>query len=185
VVHPHTQNVKEPTVNPALAHIFHRRSVRCFTSDAVPDALVRDLLDAAMAAPSARATDPWRFVVLRDQAVRRAIAAKLPNGSMLAQAPLGIAICGELSAACDQQLSYLIQDCSAAMANLLLAADALGLGACWLGVHPREDRVAHLRTTLGLPDGILPIAAVAVGWPAESPAPRTRFDSAKVHGDRW
>ena len=172
-------------MTPALAHIFHRRSVRSFKPDAVPDAMVHDLLEAAMAAPSARATDPWRFVVLRDQAVRRAIASKLPNGSMLTQAPLGLAICGELSAACDRQLSYMIQDCSAAMENLLLAADALGLGACWLGVHPREDRVAHLRTTLGLPEGVLPIAAVAVGWPADSPVPRTRFDNAKVHWDRW
>lgn len=172
-------------MNPALSHIFHRRSVRSFKPDAVPDSVVRDLLEAAMAAPSARATDPWRFVVLRNQSVRQAIAAKLPNGSMLSQAPLGFAICGELNAACDRQLSYMIQDCSAAMQNLLLAADTLGLGACWLGVHPREDRMAHLRATLGLPDGVLPMAAVAVGWPADAPAPRTRFDSAKVHLDRW
>lgn len=172
-------------MNPVLAPIFHRRSVRRFTSTAVPDELVRDLLEAAMAAPSARASDPWRFIVLRDAVVRQAIAAKLSNGSMLAQAPLGFVVCGELAAACDGQLSYLIQDCSAAVENLLLAADAVGLGACWLGVHPREDRIAHIRTLLALPEGILPIAALAVGWPSELPPARTRFDQAKVHVDRW
>lgn len=173
-------------MNPALAQLFRRRSVRSFRPDPVAEPAVRDLLEAAMAAPSARATDPWRFVVLRDPAVRAAIAAKLPNGGMLAQAPLGFAVCGELAAACDRQLSYLIQDCSAAVENLLLAASTLGLGACWLGVHPREDRVAHLRSVLALPEGILPIAAIAVGHPAEPPPPaRTRFDPAKVRSDRW
>lgn len=172
-------------MNPALAHIFRRRSVRSFTSAAVAEGVERDLLEAAMAAPSARATDPWRFVVLRDAGIRQAIAARLPNGGMLAQAPVGFVVCGELSAACDCQLSYLIQDCSAAVENLLLAAAALGLGACWLGVHPREERMAHIRTLLGLPEGILPVAVLAVGWPAERPAARTRFDAAKVHTDRW
>lgn len=172
-------------MNPALAHIFHRRSVRSFRPDAVDDGLVHDLLAAAMAAPSARACDPWRFVVLRQAAVRQAVAAGLPHGGMLAQAPLGFAVCGEPDAACDRQLSYLIQDCSAAIENLLLAADTLGLGCCWIGVHPREDRMAHLRATLALPAQVLPIAAIAVGWPAEPPQPRTRFDPAKVHVDRW
>jgi nitroreductase len=104
---------------------------------------------------------------------------------MLARAPLGIAVCGDLNAACDKQVSYLIQDCSAAIENLLLAADALGLGACWLGVHPRDDRIAHLRTTLALPEEILPLSVIAIGWPAETPGPRSRFDQAKVRTDSW
>ena len=172
-------------MNPALAHIFHRRSIRRFKPDPIPEPLIHDLLEAAMAAPSARACDPWRFVVLRDKIIREAIASGLPYGKMLAHAPVGFAVCGDLKAAHDQQLSYLIQDCSAAIENLLLAADILGLGTCWLGVHPREERIAHVRTTLALPEGILPISVIAVGWPAESPEPRTRFDSAKVHFDRW
>ena len=62
---------------------------------------------------------------------------------------LGIVVCGNLAGAHDRQLSYLLQDCSAAIENMLLAAQALGLGACWLGVHPREDRVAHVRSLVG------------------------------------
>jgi nitroreductase len=172
-------------MNPALSPLFKRRSIRAYQPKEVSDETVHDLLEAAMAAPSARACDPWRFVVVRDQAVRDRIAQGLPNGKMLTSSPLGIVVCGELAKACDGQLSYLLQDGGAAVENLLLAASILGLGACWLGVHPREDRIAHLRNLLGLPEGVLPMAVIAVGWPAETKPARTRFDAAKVHQGRW
>jgi nitroreductase len=69
--------------------------------------------------------------------------------------------------------------------NLLLAASSLGLGACWLGVHPRDDRVRHIRSLLNVPDGVIPISAIAIGWPAESPAPRTRYRAEAVHLETW
>ena len=68
-----------------------------------------------------------------------------------------------VEAAHDKQLSFCLQDCGAAIENLLLAAPALGLGACWLGVHPREERMRHVREALRIPEQILPIAVVAVG----------------------
>jgi nitroreductase len=70
---------------------------------------------------------------------------------MLASAPLGFVVCGDLSRANGQAESYLLQDCSACTENLLLALSMLGLGGVWLGVHPREDRIAHLRALFGLP----------------------------------
>ena len=121
-----------------LSFIFGRRSIREYQDAPVSDELVTDLLRAAMAAPSACAKDPWRFVVVRKRATLNLIADALPNGKMLAHAPVGIAVCGDLGAAHAGELSYLLQDCSAAIENLLLAAHALGLGACWLGVHPRR-----------------------------------------------
>ncbi|MGQ9589659.1 MAG: nitroreductase family protein [Planctomycetota bacterium] len=172
-------------MNQKLRWIFARRSIRAYEDRPVPDDLVRDLLEAAMAAPSAVAKDPWRFVVVRNRDTLRAIAAGLPNGKMLADAAVGIAVCGDLSAAHDRQLSYLLQDTSAAIENLLLAASALGLGACWLGVHPREDRIALVRKSLGLPADAVPVSVVAVGWPAEKKEPRTRYDESKVHRERW
>lgn len=172
-------------MNERLRWIFARRSIRVYEDRPVPDDLVRDLLEAAMAAPSAVAKDPWRFVVVRTRETLRAIAAGLPNGKMLAHAAVGIAVCGDLTAAHDRQLSYLLQDSSAAIENLLLAASALGLGACWLGVHPREDRMALVRKALGLPADVVPVSVVAVGWPAEEKEPRTRYDESKVHRERW
>lgn len=175
----------DPSLAPLLAPLLGRRSIRVYEDRAVPEPLIRALLEAAMAAPSAVARDPWRFIVLRSQELRAAVAAGLPNGKMLASAGVGFVICGELAAAHDQQLSYLLQDCSAAIENLLLAAHALGLGAVWLGVHPRVDRIVHVRQLLGIPESILPISCVAVGFPAESKPARTRYRESSVHQDRW
>ena len=165
--------------------IFGRRSTREFAPGDVDDGTVTQLLMAAMAAPSAMARDPWRFVIIRNAQTRNAIADALPYGQMLRQAPLGIAVCGDLDAAHDHQLSYLLQDCSAAIENLLLAAHLLGLGACWLGVHPRESRVRLLTEILQLPPSVLPVACIAVGRPGEQKEPRTRFTPSYVHQEKW
>ncbi|MBM4090070.1 MAG: nitroreductase family protein [Planctomycetes bacterium] len=172
-------------MNPELTYLFSRRSVRLYASRDVDERLVRDMLEAAMAAPSAVAKDPWDFVVVRDRARLAEIAQGLPNGQMLREAALGIVVCGGLDRAHDHQLSYLLQDCSAAIENLLLAANTLGLGACWLGVHPRADRVAHLRALLAIPDSVIPVSVISVGWPAEHPESRTRYRAAAVHRETW
>ncbi len=172
-------------MNPLLNSLFSRRSVRLYQDRDVDDAIVQDLLEAAMSAPSAVAKDPWHFIVVRNRTTRQRIVEGLPNGKMLADAALGIVVCGDIQRAHDGQLSYLLQDCSAAVENMLLAASMMGLGACWLGVHPRPARVAHLRTLLGLPEHIVPVAIVSVGWPDESPPPRTRFRASAVHQETW
>lgn len=168
-----------------LKLLFARRSVRAFEDRDVPQDMVSDLLAAGMSAPSACAKDPWRIVIVRKPSVRAGLAAALPNGRFLEQAPVGLIVCGELSAAHDGQLSYLLQDCSACIENMLLAAAAVGLGACWLGVHPREERIHALRAMLKLPEGILPVAAIALGWPTRVPEPRNRYDETKVHHESW
>lgn len=168
-----------------LNFIFGRRSIRAYAPGEVPEADVQLMLEAAMAAPSAVAKDPWRFVVVRDRRRLEELASELPNGQMLPRAALGIVVCGDLEQAHDRQLSYLLQDCAAAIENLLLAAHALGYGACWLGVHPRENRIRHVSRVLGLPAGVLPVAIVAVGRPGEQKEARTRFNPAFVHAERW
>ncbi len=168
-----------------LNFIFGRRSIRIYAPGDVPDADVQLMLEAAMAAPSAVAKDPWRFVVVRSQQARDELVKELPNGAMLADAPLGIVVCGDLEQAHDKQLSYLLQDCSAAIENLLLAAHALGYGACWLGVHPRENRIRHISKVLGLPANVIPVAIVAIGLPGERKSARTRFEPEFVRQERW
>jgi nitroreductase len=172
-------------LNEKLSILWGRRSIRAYANQPVPDELVADLLSAAMAAPSAGAKDPWRFVVVKDRAMLRRMAEALPHGRMLAGAGVGIVVCGDLAAAHDGQLSYVLQDCSAAIENLLIAAHALGLGACWLGVHPREARVEAMRTLLGIPAAVVPVSAVALGYPAEQKEPRTRYDARHVHTEHW
>ena len=168
-----------------LDAILGRRSIRVYAPGPIGEDTVRRLLEAAMAAPSAVARDPWRFVVVRDRPTLQRMAEALPNGQMIGDAELGIAVCGDLEAAHDRQLSYLLQDCSAAIENLLLAAHALGLGACWLGVHPREDRIRKLSELLRLPPHVLPVSCIALGHPGEQKEARTRYREEFVHRDRW
>jgi len=168
-----------------LGFIFGRRSIRVFQPGEVSDATVTTLLEAAMAAPSAVAKDPGRFVVIRERARLVQLAEVLPHGKMLASAAVGIVVCGDLDAAHDRQLSYLLQDCSAAIENLLLSVHALGLGAVWLGIHPREDRIRDVTRLLELPSHILPVAGIAMGYPGEVKEPRTRFNPAYVHREKW
>jgi nitroreductase len=172
-------------LNEKLSPLWGRRSIRAYADRPVPAETLTDLLCAAMAAPSAAAKDPWRFVVVQDRAMLLSMAEALPHGRMLAEAGAGIVVCGDLAAAHDGQLSYLLQDCAAAIENLLIAAHLLGLGACWLGVHPREPRIAALRTLLDIPAGIVPVSAIAVGFPAERKEPRSRFDARYVHFECW
>jgi len=142
--------------------------------------IVKDLLEAAMAAPSACAKDPWRFVVVRDREQLARIADGLPNGKLLEKAAVGIVVAGDKASAHGGELSYMLQDCSAAIENILLAATAFGLGSCWLGVHPREDRIAHVGSLLKMPDSWVPVSVIAIGWPAESQPPRTRYQEGSV-----
>ena len=169
-------NLMTTNIDERLGFIFGRRSIRAYTPQAVSDENVQKLLEAAMAAPSAAATDPWRFVVVKNREMLSRIAEALPYGKMVGSAALGIVVCGDLEAAHDKQLCYLLQDCSAATKNLLLCASILGLGACWLGVHPREQRVKSLQEILGLERSVIPVACIAIGYPAETKEPRTRFN---------
>ena len=168
-------------MNAELNFLWRRRSVRAFAGVPVSESQIQSLLEAAMAAPSACCRDPWEFLVIREKGLLKAVADCLPNGRFLADAPLGILVCGDIRRAHAESLSYLLQDCAAATENLLLAAPALGLGACWLGIHPREERIAALRSIFRIPEFLIPVAGIAVGVPEGKSAPRTRFDPANVH----
>jgi nitroreductase len=161
--------------------IFARRSIRKYTDEPVGEADIQRLLEAAMAAPSASNRKPWQFVVVTERRTLDALAEAHPHGKMLFDAPLCIAVCGDLT----EVERYWVQDCSAATENLLLAATALGLGAVWLGVYPKEPRIAFTRPILGLPETIMPLNLIAIGHPAEEKEPRTQYDESRVHRERW
>lgn len=168
-----------------LALILGRRSIREYAPGDVSEEQLQTLLEAAMSAPSAVAKDPWRFVVIRDRRRLADIASVLPSGWMLASASVGIVVCGDLEVAHARQLSYLLQDCAASIQNLLLAAHIVGLGACWLGIHPRERRIEYVRRALGLPDSVIPVGGIAIGYPGEQKEARTRYNPAYVHREQW
>ena len=174
-----------PTTNEALAFIFGRRSIRVYTPGAISDAEINTLLEAAMAAPSAMAKDPWRFVVVRAPQTLKSLSTALPGGQLLAGAALGIVVAGDLDAALERNPGYLVQDCSAAIENLLLAAHILGLGACWIGVYPSEPSSRRVKELVSLPPSFVPVAVVALGHPGESLPARTRYQRDYVQVEQW
>jgi nitroreductase len=161
--------------------IFDRRSIRKYTAEPVSEADIKTLLEAAMAAPSAANRKPWHFIVVTERQTLDRLAEAHPHGKMLFEATLCIAVCGDLTTS----ERFWVQDCSAATENLLLAATALSLGAVWLGVYPREDRIAAVRQVLGIPETIVPLNLISIGHPAEEKEPRTQYDEARVHRERW
>jgi nitroreductase len=167
----------------ALTAIRTRRSIRTFSDQPVAEALIEQLLAAAMQAPSARNQQPWHFIVIDDRTTLAAIPEFMPNASMAARAPLGILVCGDV--ALEKSPGYWVVDCAAATQNMLLAAHALGLGAVWTGVYPRQPRIEGLRQLLGLPENVMAHSLVIVGHPAEQPPPQDRYRSDRVRRNRW
>ena len=116
-------------MNHDLIHLIKTRSsVRAFLDKPVSDEIVEQLLKAAMAAPSAKNSQPWGFVVIRDRALLEKLGNSLPNAKMTATAPVAIVICGVLDKALPGEAhDYWIQDAAAATENFLLAVHALGI----------------------------------------------------------
>ena len=173
-------------MNSKLADIFKRRSIRKYKDEKIPLELVNDILKAGMAAPSAVNKKPYEIIVIDKNSLLKQVSEYLPNGGFLRNAPLGIIVCGDIKKAHGESLSYMLQDCTAVIENILLAVTTLDLGACWLGVHPMEDRINGIKEIFNLPENIIPVSAIAVGYPDGSiPEPRTQFDSEKVHINKW
>jgi nitroreductase len=167
----------------AMDAILSRRSIRKYTEQPVSDDAIDELLKAAMSAPSAGNQQPWQFVVIRERGMLDEIPKYHPYSAMLKEASVAILVCGDLKS--EKHKGYWVQDCSAATQNLLVAAQAKGLGAVWLGVYPREDRVAGIRKVLGLPEHIVPLSLIPVGHKGEEKPPANRYDPSRVHHDRW
>lgn len=165
--------------------IKNRRSIRKYTNQEVSEETLHELLEAGMCAPSAGNERPWHFVVVEERSQLEEIMKVHQYSRMLNEAPLAIVVCADLTTDKYPGNNYWIQDCSAATENILLAAQEKGLGTCWLGVYPVQVRVEGLKKILNLPENVVPVSAIAVGYPAESKAPVERYDETRVHRDRW
>ena len=163
--------------------LLTRRSIRKYTEEPVSDEVIKTLLEAAMAAPSAGNQQPWHFIVIRDRAILDDIPKLHPYAQMVKEAPVAIVVCGDQRSV--KYKDYWPQDCAAAAQNLLLAAHANNLGAVWCGVYPNEERVGPLRELLGIPPGVSPFSLIGMGHPDEEKPPAERFDASRMHADRW
>ena len=149
--------------------IRQRRSIRRFKPGAaVTDGQIKLLLEAAMLAPSACNTRPWEFIVIKERAMLDKIRKTHPYTGMLETASLAIVIVAlpETQESINNGLpsNFYPQDCGAATQNILLQVVELGLGACWCGVYPKEERIAEIRKIFGMTS--LPFLTVirATAW---------------------
>jgi len=165
------------------AAIRTRRSIRRFQPRPVANDLRETLLRAAMAAPTAGNAQTWDFLLIDDPAQLAAASTVHGGATFLKDAPLGILVCGDPRR--EKMPGFWVQDCSAAAEHILLAAHALELGGCWIGLHPLADMVAKIRTQFGIPEAVVPLALIAVGHPAEALPPEDRYDTTKLHLNHW
>lgn len=162
-----------------LTALHTRRSIRKYTDEPVSREDIRVLLDAAMIAPSAGNSRPWQFVVIDDPQLLKKVPEINPYAAMAPKAPCAILVCGDT--AVEKYKGFWVQDCSAAVQNLLLAATGIGLGTVWTGIHPLEDRVKGFRQLLKLPDHIVPLALVVLGHHEGDGDSKSRYEAEKVH----
>ncbi len=170
--------------NELLKGIFDRRSVRKYSDKPVEMASLELLTKAAMAAPSGKNLQPWRFVIVTERQTLNAMAEVLPFAKMLNHAPSAIVVCGDISVY-DSEIKYWEVDCSAATQNLLLAAHALGLGAVWTATYPYPERMEPIAQMLELPENIKSLAVIPIGYPAKDGAGKDKTKMENVHYQKW
>ncbi|MGE0090789.1 MAG: nitroreductase family protein [Bacteroidales bacterium] len=163
--------------------IITRRSIRKYTDKKISSDKVSEILNAAMHTPSARNQQPWHFLVITDKKILNQLAEIHPYAKMLTQAQLAILVCGDETL--ELSSGYWVVDCSAATQNILLAAHGLGIGAVWLGLHPREERKSAIRELFKLPTHIQPLSLISLGYPDEKRSVSDRFKPERIHYNAW
>lgn len=166
-----------------MSAILTRRSVRKFTGVPIKEEELKTILEAGFHGPSAHNLRPINFVIINEKLQLEAIAKFHPYAKMLPQAGCGIVVCGDTKR---QKLEgFLVEDCSAAIENMLLAAHSLNLGAVWCGLYPVQELTDEFIKLLTLPEDIMPIGLVVVGNKTEDVAPVNRYDETKIHYNNW
>jgi nitroreductase len=171
--------------NETLRVIKNRKSVRNYLDKPVSEEDLKILIKSGMAAPSAVDMRPWDFVVVTKESTLKALADVMPFGKMLPGAGAAVVVCGVPEKSVPDALEFWVQDCSAASENILLAAESLGLGAVWLGVYPIKERVEGVRKILNIPENVVPLNILSIGYPKGLEKPKDKFEMEKIHRERW
>jgi nitroreductase len=170
----------------ALNAILSRHSARRYAKKKVPLPLLKKIILAGMAAPSAGNEQPWHFIIMSDAKALSKMKEFNSYSKTGQEAPCGILICADLKLQNYSGLEGLwIEDCAAAAENMFIEATALGLGAAWTAVHPMKERVEGYRKLLHFPKNIVPIVFMPIGYMAEKPAKENRFKKERIHYGKW
>ncbi|MBR1851426.1 MAG: nitroreductase family protein [Bacteroidales bacterium] len=189
-------NTATSAADVVMQNILNRKSVRSYTGDTIPAAVMENLLRAAQAAPSAVDRRPWSLVVLTDKSQYATVFEGNFNMQKYMESGAVVVLCADTTftaptrdnpdgPAVVQINSMWRDDLGAATENLLLAAEAYGLGACWTACYPYHDRMDPVKNALGLPPTVVPYAVVSIGYPSAENQPKDKWDPARVHYERW
>ncbi len=167
----------------ALTVIHSRKSVRKYLDKPVSKEQIEILLRAGMAAPTAGDKRPWSFVVISDPALLDTLSFSSRGTRMLSEAAVAIAVCGDKNAGFRSEVW--VQDCSAASENILLAAEAIGLGAVWTGIYLNEEPTKYVKRVLGLPESVYALNIISIGYPTGVDKPKNKWDPSRFHWIKW
>lgn len=169
----------------AVTAILTRRSIRDYTPRPVPEETIKLLLTAGMAAPSAFDERSTEFVVVNDPKILKEFPKVNPKSLQLKKMTVGIVVCGNQAKEKFKGQGYWQLDGAVASENILIAANALGLGAVWTAIYPYPDRIPMVQKLLNLPPEVIPLNIIPIGHPAERKMTGNRFDPARAHDNRW
>jgi nitroreductase len=173
-------------INSTIQSILNRKSVRSYNEKPVSDEILLTLSKAALSAPSAVDKRPTELIVIKDKAILKKCSEVLPYARMTEKAAAAIVVCGNLTQQHGgEQEDFWLCDCSAAIQNILIGAESLGLGAVWTAVYPEKSRIESLRSILDFPWNIIPLALIPVGYPTGKEKPKDKFDTEKIHINQW
>lgn len=180
-----TQEETMSTREAVLSTIQNRKSVRHFTDKKISKEDMTAVLKAGMAAPTGFDARPWKFIVIRDTAMMNKMRKGLVYARGLDQSTAAIVVCGDMTKVHKSDPEFWITDTSAATENILLALESMGLGGVWSTVYPSEKRMAFVSNLLGLPESILPLNVIPVGYPAGIEKAKDKFDPTNIHYEKW
>lgn len=168
-----------------LANIFSRKSVRKYTDQLVSQDDLITIMKAGMAAPTAMDKRPWQFVAITDRGIMMDLRKELKWATGLDGSPAAIVVCGDLSKMDGAPEDFWITDTCAATQNILLAIESMGLGGVWCSLYPGADRMEHARQVLNLPDHLMPMSIIPLGYPTGVEQPKEKFDASNIHWNQW
>ncbi|WP_455094573.1 nitroreductase family protein [Prevotella koreensis] len=164
-----------------LNNILNRTSVRSYQDKPVEKEKIEKLLRSGMAAPTAMNKQPWHFIVVTDKNQLQKLSEANPYAEMAAKAPLAIVVCGDMDKALEGEArEFWVQDCSAATENILLAATGMELGAVWTGTYPSKERCAAVAKVLGLPESLIPLNTIVIGYPDKEVTPKDKWKKENI-----
>lgn len=167
--------------NVVVNNILNRKSVRRYSDKKVEQEKIDTILKCAMAAPSAMNKQPWELLVIDNKETMNAVADAVPNAVCIKNASIAIIVCGNKTIS----EKFWEQDCCAVTENILLAVESLELGAVWCAVYPFEDKVANIQKLFNLPEDIVPLNVIPIGYLSVKEYPKQKYNAKKIHLNKW